>query len=90
MSSNTLRVRARGMALVENVDAIGASQRRFIGRKWQQVDGRWACVPVDGDVEVRDCAEYRMAILDGSLWAADQATADAVGVVFDETFGVSQ
>jgi hypothetical protein len=38
-------------------------------------------------IEVPNSVEYRRALVDLSLWPADQATAQEAGVPFDPTFG---
>lgn len=38
-------------------------------------------------IEVPNSVEYRRALVDKSLWPADQATAQEAGVPFDPTFG---
>ena len=88
---STLRVRARGAALVHRLEAMSASPRQFIGRQWvQTTDGRWGLASTETDVEVPNRAEYRAAVREGSLWAADQETAQECGVEFDATFGADE
>lgn len=90
MTPKTLRVRARGEALVHRLEAMSSSPRQFIGREWCVFEGRDALRPVDGDVEIPYRAEYASAVKSGALWAADKATADACGVPFDPRFGGEQ
>lgn len=87
--SKRLRFRARGEALVQNYEKLDANIKAFIGRKFAQVEDRWAFVPTDADEEVPARAEYMKACKDGDLWPADAATAAACGVRFDPNFGVS-
>ena len=87
MQKQTLRVRARGAALVQKLEAMASSPRQFIGREWVFVDGQHGLKATGEDVEIADRAEYRQAIREGSLWAADRETADACGVAFDPNFG---
>lgn len=87
MAVTTLRVRARGAALVHNLEAVNASPRRFIGREWVIEDGRHGTRPHGETVEVPNRAEYRACVREGSLWAADAETAAECGVAFDALFG---
>lgn len=89
MQPKTLRVRARGAALVENFETMGVSPRRFVGREWTWVDGFAALKPTADAVEVPFRAEYMLAVKQGDLWAADAVTAAACGVPFDPNFGAS-
>jgi hypothetical protein len=84
---STLRVRARGTALVCRLESMNASPRHFIGREWIETDGVHALHPSDEDSVVANRAEYRQAVKDGSLWAADEDTARACGVAFDPALG---
>lgn len=87
MGTKTLLVRARGAACVPDYDRLAANPRHFIGRQWGTVDGRPALIPTDAAEEVPARHEYVRAVQEGSLWAADKATADACGVPFDALFG---
>ena len=88
MAPRTLRVRARGTASVPNHEAEEAGVRRFIGRKFTEVEpGRFGFVPTNEDEEVPVRSEYLKAIKDGDLWAADRDTADQAAVPFDPMFG---
>jgi hypothetical protein len=89
MSLTTLRVRARGTALVHSLEAMNANPRVFIARKWTTVDGRAALEPTAEAAEIPNRAEYRTAVKEGSLWPADEATAKECGVTFDSFFGES-
>lgn len=90
-----LRFRARGTALVQNLDAMEARIKRFIGFKYTQLeaptqenpDGRWAFVPTNEVAEVPARGEYVKACRDGDLWPADAETAAYCGVSFDPNFG---
>lgn len=90
MQPKTLLVRARGNALVQSIESLNANPRKFIGRKWIEADGRHGSDVTGEDVEVRNRAEYRACVREGSLWAADEATATECGVAFDPTFGASK
>lgn len=87
MSPNTLRVRARGQALVHRLEAMNTSPRDFIGRDWCVVDGKHGLAPRNEDTEIPNRSEYRTAVKEGSLWAADAETAKECGVKFDPRFG---
>lgn len=87
MQSNVLRVRARGQALVHQLEAMNASPRNFIGREWFEQDGKAALRSTNETVEIPNRAEYRTAVKEGSLWAADAETAKECGVTFDASFG---
>lgn len=87
MVPTTLRVRARGTALVHRLEAMNSSPRQFVGRVWVEIDGKWGLKAVDEDCEIPFRAEYVSAVKSGELWAADQETASACGVPFDSTFG---
>ena len=87
MDSKTLRVRARGAALVQRLDAIGSQVRQYVGRAYVTLPEGGGFAPIAEDVELPNVAEYRQAVKEGSLWAADEATAKACGVLFDEDFG---
>ena len=98
MAFNTLRVRARGTALVQDYAAMEAGIRRYIGRK---ADPKYidpeksqglAFVPTDEVFEVAGHHlqwrhEYARHVAHGDLWPADEATAKECGVSFDPTFG---
>lgn len=83
MAELKLRVRAAGMALVVNYEALDAGARRFVGRTFDSSLGPAGGWPADDEPhEVPNREEYRKALRDGSLEAADQATADLAGVKF--------
>jgi hypothetical protein len=94
-----LRVKARGTAMVPDIDAMNGHRRAFIGRfldksqgeKYTDFEGvsRQQAVfgVVDGDVEVPSYHEYMRSVKDGDLWAADFETAEYCGVKFDPSFG---
>lgn len=88
MAEDTLRVRARGEALVQDYEALEAGIKRFVGRKYVQVEGgQWGFAPTNAEQVVPNHAEYLREIREGALWAADEATAAKAGVKFDATFG---
>lgn len=88
MTPRMLRVRARGTASVPNYEAQEAGTRRFIGRKYIEVEpGQWGFAPTGETEEVPLQSDYLKAIKDGDLWPADRETADIAGVEFDATFG---
>jgi len=88
MSSKTLRVRARGTASVPNHEAEAAGVRRFVGRKYIEVEpGVWGFQPTGEVEELPYSSDYVKHVKDGELWPADKATAEACGVEFDATFG---
>lgn len=83
-----LRVKAKGAALVPVYASVGSTPRRYLGRVYDASLGAAGGWPSSGVVEVRDhFAEYRAHVRDGDLWAADEESAEACGVVFDPTFG---
>jgi hypothetical protein len=85
--SKKLRFRARGEALVQNLERLEAGIKSFIGRKFVQVGPeQWGFDPT-GDEEVAYRAEYVKACKDGDLYPADEATASACSVSFDPYFG---
>lgn len=85
-----LRFRARGEALVQNLEKLEAGIKSFIGRKYLQVQpGVWGFAPTGKDEEVVYRAEYVKACKDGDLYPADAATAAACGVSFDPHFGAA-
>ena len=84
----TLLVRARGLAIIENHEAAEAGARKFVGRVHDPKlgkNGGWP--PDEAPHTVPDRAEYRAAIKHGDLWAADEETAKKCAVDFDPTFG---
>lgn len=83
-----LIVLAKDSASVPHLEAIDAGVRRFVGRKHDMSVGTTGgFVPRPEPEEVADRAEYRQAIKEGDLWAADAATAALCGVKFDPHFG---
>ncbi len=91
MPEKTLRFRARGTALVQNYEAMEARIKRFIGRRYLEVEpGVFGFVPTGETDEVKYGAEYVRACKDGDLWPADLETAQACGVSFDPLFGVAK
>lgn len=83
-----LRFMARATALVTDPSALERGIRRFIGRRWQEVEaGRFAWVPT-GEAQSHEYhRDLVKACRDGDLWPADEATAKACGVGFDPKFG---
>ena len=62
--------------MVTDYEAMAAGAKRFIGRVFDASAGQgggWA--PVETPVTVPDRAEYRQAVREGDLLAADQETA---------------
>jgi len=92
-----LSFRARGTDMVQDLEAMEAGIRRYIGRKAVNKDGAQAgsvadlvgWVSTDAAQEVPYRHEYVRAARDGGLWCADKATADACGVEFDPSFGAA-
>ena len=101
MADGMLRVRAVTGVLVQNLEALEAGARRYVGRSVKppvppqgpakKVEYLPAGDPVVVDdlypigseiAEVPDRAEYRKALRDGSLVAADKETAAIVGLEF--------
>jgi len=83
MTPKTLRVRARGDALVQDHERLERGTNAFLGREFREhpeQPGQMAFVPTDKVVEVPYRAEYVLALRNGELDAADRATADAAGV----------
>lgn len=94
-----LRILARGSASVPDYVKLANSIKagvplpaasRLIGRDFVldesgKTMGSYPAKPVP--TEVPDVHEYRQHVIEGSLWAADEATAEACGVKFDPTFG---
>lgn len=99
MPKATLLVRRKGTAMVPHYEAH-PQVRRFHGWKFDPTLGEEFDHPEhkqrmrmggfaghDNDIEVPDTVEYRRHLKDGDLWPANQATAQAVGLPFDPTFG---
>lgn len=86
MTPKKLRFHARGDALVQDFDAMEAGIKRFLGRKYQEVEpGVWGFAPTGEAAEVPYRAEYVKACKEGDLFAADKETAKACGVCFEES-----
>mgnify|MGYP001609525648 CR=1 FL=1 len=86
-----LLVRARGTASVPDILAMEAGMKRFIGRRPVYdfgPDKVLAFVPTNENQEIPPLFEYKRAVKEGELWAANQETAVECGVVFDPKFGV--
>lgn len=84
-----LLVRARGTASVPDIVAQEAGMKRFVGRLNQyNADGVMALVPTGESHEVPSLFEYKRAVKDEELWAANAETAAFCGVPFDPKFGV--
>lgn len=83
--ADTLSVRAVGATLVCNYEALEAGARRFIGREFLPGVGAQGGWPASKDaVKVPVTHEYLKSLRDGSLVAADKATADRAGIEFNE------
>jgi len=90
-----LKVRARGAIMVPHHEAQGHTCA-FVGRRWDASVNGW---PSTGHVvEVPTLSptsphfpeyhrEYMRELAQGTLWPADEATAQAAGVPFDPSFG---
>lgn len=82
MEKKTLNVKAVGVALVQNFEALEeGSVRRFINRTFDASAGEhggW--IPKEESDKIPDRAEYRHAVKIGDLEAADEATAKCCGV----------
>jgi hypothetical protein len=95
--ASTLRVRARGTALVCDIEALDAGVKRFIGRKIVCIrpanpavkddPGEWGFAPTGEAVTVPARAEYVRDVKEGSLEAADAETAALCGVPFEQHYG---
>jgi len=95
----TLKVRARvsaskgRYALVpryEVVDAVFSGLRKFpdyVGMSLFFDEKERAGFKPSGVVEIEDTHLHRQHVVEGDLWAADEATAKACGVKFDPAFG---
>jgi hypothetical protein len=91
MASSTLRFRARGDSLCQHFEQLEAGIKRFVGRKYLEVQPGWFGFAPTGEAEeVPYRAEYVKACFDGDLWPADLETAKACGVSFDPLFGVAK
>jgi hypothetical protein len=91
MPPKTLRFRARGTALVQHFEALDAGCKRFVGRKYIQINpdaivrdpemapyvGQWGFAHTGDAEEVPYRAEYVAACQAGDLWPADEETAAA-------------
>lgn len=79
----TFKVLAAGTAMVTDYEALRSNARRYIGRQFDGSlgpAGGW--VPSKEPVVIPDRPEYRQAIREGDLIAADQSTASICGVGF--------
>lgn len=93
--AKTLSFFARGTDLVQDIDAMEAGVRRYIGRRSIDKDGKPTSVislVAGWDVSKEPSVvpyhyDYVKAAKDGCLWPADKETADACGVPFDPKFG---
>lgn len=97
----TARFFARGTAMVQDIDAMYAGRRQYVGRRLDPTKGEKFVDPEDGKTmrqqavfaptkepsEVRLHPEYIKAVADGDLWPADEKTAQLCGVKFDSSFG---
>jgi hypothetical protein len=83
MKPSKLVVRASGLALVSDLEALEAGVKRFVGRRLDPsvgVAGGWVLKEEVSELPVR--AEYTQALKEGDLEAANKETADHAGVVF--------
>ena len=81
---------ARGTACVPDPHGADAvpQRRRMVGRAHKEVSpGTWAWIPTDTPDALDYHHDLAKAVKDGDLWAADLATAKALGVDFDPAFG---
>lgn len=78
--------------MVQNIDAMRAGLRRYVGRHLDTTiaPGQLAYVPNDEVCELPSYHEYVRAIQDGDLWAADEDTAAFCRVKFDFAFGANE
>lgn len=82
--ADSLSVRAVGATLVVNYEALEAGARRYIGREFLPGVGAQGGWPASKDAaKVPVTHEYLKSLRDGSLVAADEATAKLAGVKFD-------
>lgn len=87
-----LLVRARGSASVPDLVAAEGGLKRFVGRRVDLAYGPdqvCALIPTGENHEVPSLFEYKRAVQDEELWAANAETAAFCGVPFDPKFGVS-
>lgn len=85
MAPKVLRVRAKGTAMVQDLEAMDAGVRRFLGRKLTEVEpGVWGFVPREEAVEVPYRAEYVAELKAGCLEPADAETAKVAGLAWEE------
>lgn len=70
MTLPTIKVRAVGSTLVPVYEALNASPRRFVGRRFDPSLGSWV---VDADAVVPDSHEYRAAVAEGALVLVEEA-----------------
>lgn len=82
-----LCIRAKGSAMVQNLEALEAGIKRFHCRKFVELSADcWAFIPTDETEQCVDRAEYRRAVAEGDLWAGCEHTAKLCGVKFDPSF----
>ncbi len=82
--AESLTVRASGAVLVCNYEALEAGARRFIGRTFLPELGAAGAWPASAEPsKVPVTPEYLKSLRDGSLIAADEATAKLAGIKFD-------
>ena len=102
MAGKTIRVLARGSAMVPDYGAASAivhgQSHRFIGREWDEsladgehVAGGWRPLKeptvIRQDANRAAFAEFIHALRSGDLWPADVDTARIAGCEFDPNFG---
>lgn len=81
MQPKTLRLLAKGEALLPIFEKMGSGIRQFVGREYKEVEpGQWGFVPTSKSTEVPFRAEYVEAVRVGDADAADEETARACGV----------
>lgn len=91
MKPKTLRLRARGTAMVTDYEAMDAGVKRFIGWKLNPSLGEAGGFESNDSITEKPArAEYLMALASGDLWPADKDTAEAASVDFDPTFGAGR
>ena len=77
MNPTHLMVRARGTALVQDLEALDHDLRRYIGRHIGEADGVPSFIPNDEPSKIPNRHEYRRKVVEGSLEACDAETAEA-------------
>jgi len=96
MPLSKLRVRARS-GIVSRFDLVDHGIKRMVGHTFQKHDDApngFAWVPTNETEEVPNLPEFRTALKDDALWAADEATAREIWGAqwrehFDASFGTA-